>query len=284
MLAKGNLWKYQILAERMWQLSLDIASQGAKLRTSGKGIVIVAEETRYLTEQLYKHYEQLLNTDDFYQNTDIIKTIQQVRLLSVNGVVEMLRLNMQSDETNTQLPILLEALNNVSNDLIELVSTSKTTECVRLEIKDKNLTTDHSIFLMTLKIGSQIFVENIQYVQEVFCYNKVTDHELFDDDNNVIIRGEKISVIDCYDKLNLVNEVELANQMGIAVVVDTKWDQNPKKYAILVDDIIRWAVFKSPLGRDVSCKEEQLSNYTRACWNSEHNQQLMFMDWKALRQ
>jgi len=284
MLAKGNLWKYQILAERMWQLSLDIASQGAKLRTSGKGIVIVAEETRYLTEQLYKHYEQLLNTDDFYQNTDIIKTIQQVRLLSVNGVVEMLRLNMQSDETNTQLPILLEALNNVSNDLIELVSTSKTTECVRLEIKDKNLTTDHSIFLMTLKIGSQIFVENIQYVQEVFCYNKVTDHELFDDDNNVIIRGEKISVIDCYDKLNLVNEVELANQMGIAVVVDTKWDQNPKKYAILVDDIIRWAVFKSPLGRDVSCKEEPFSNYTRACWNSEHNQQLMFMDWKALRQ
>ena len=284
MLAKGNLWKYQILAERMWQLSLDIASQGAKLRTSGKGIMIVAEETRYLTEQLYNHYEQLLDTDDFIQNTDIVKTIQQVRLLSVNGVIEMLRMNMASDETNTQLPVLLEALNNVANDLIELVGTSKTTECVKLEIKDKNLTTDHSIFLITLKIGSQLFVENIQYVQEVFCYNKVTDHELFDNDNNIIIRGEKISVIDCYSKFNLVNEVELPNQMGIAVVVDTQWENNPKKHVILVDDIIRWAIFKSPLGRDVSCNEEQMSNYTRACWNSEQDQQFMFMDWKALSQ
>ena len=127
-------------------------------------------------------------------------------------------------------------------------------------------------------------MENIQYVQEVFCYNKVTDHELFTSDNHMIIRGEKISIINCYDQLNLVNEVELPNQMGIAVIVDTQWDQAPKKYAILVDDIIRWAIFKSPLGKDVPCAQEKFSNHTRACWNSEDNQQFIFLDWKTLSQ
>lgn len=283
MLTQNNLWKFQVLVERMWRLSLDIAAEGVKLKTYDEGILIVAEETRKLTDQLYKHYEHILTTNDLHEDMSALqRTIQQVRIFSVNGVLEMLKMHMVTQGTTAQLPILFEALNNVSNDLIELVSASAATPCVQVEVKNRNTTTDQSVFLMALQIGAQLFVENIQYVHEVFSYNKTTDQELFSDDHHMVIRGEQIPVIDCYDAFNLKNDTQLPNQMGIAVVIYTQWDREPRKYAVLVDDILRWGIFKTPLGKDAPCAQSKFSNHTRACWDTVDGQQFVFLDWERL--
>lgn len=283
MLTQSNLWKFQILVERMWRLSLDIASQGARLKTHDEGILILAEETRKLADQLYRHYEHLRTAENFQENAvSLEKTIQQVRIFSVNGVLEMLKMYRKTQDSMAQLPILFEALTDVSHDLMELVSTYDESEIMQLEVIEQNTTADQPVYLMTLKIGNQRFVENIQYVHEVFSYNKATDHELFSADHHMIIRGEHIPIIDCYKTFNLVNEVELPNQMGIAVIVHTQWEHEPKKYAVLVDDIVRWGIFKSPLGKDAPCAQARFAPHTRACWNATEGQQFMFLDWESL--
>lgn len=283
MLTKENLWKFQILAERMWRLALDFASEGAAIQHFGQGMLIVADETRYLADKLYTHYEDMLNSNNNIDQSDLMNTIHQVRLLAVNSVLEVLKTNEATNNVNPQLPILFEALMNVTNDLIDIVGIERTVECEQREVIERNTVTENSIYVMNIVVGPYVFIENINYVREVVRFNKDHGEEVFDEYGNLVVRGESIPIIDCYAKLHCSNQGPSSDTRQIAIIVNTNWDQEHNTFAVLVDDVVRWSVFKTTMGKSTHCLDDGLKDYTRECWKSTNDKQFLFMNWNKLK-
>ena len=105
-------------------------------------------------------------------------------------------------------------------------------------------------------------------------------------DGYLNLRSAKIPVIDCYKRLNISRQdiIDLAGR-SCAMIINTAWEKEPQRYAVLVDALPQSFGFYSrfPEGRNVDSRSAVFPNsYVRACWDTMTEEQMIFLDWKSL--
>ena len=118
---------------------------------------------------------------------------------------------------------------------------------------------------------SHYFFENVHYVQEIF--NVTVSKDIVG--GKVDVRGNLIPVVN----MSKVFSHKMKDECTV-VIIDDNLDGN--HYAVLVEDMNRYNIFKTQLGKDTVCKDGSMNGYIRGCWDSKLDKQILFLDWSKL--
>lgn len=264
MLNEMELFKFGLLAERAHRLGLDIALQASSL--GEKSIGIIADEARNIGEKLYRVFDRTKANQ--LQNFDIEEEIVQLECLTTNGCIEMLRIGNYANHHTLTLAVIFDEMMNLANDLKKLLQYKTELPQIIPNVFPRNPAVDISIKCIIMTIGGIDFCENIQYVAEIIRYN--ADNICGD---ILSVRGHKIPIIDCYDKLSL----EKPTETKMLVIINTDYAEQGRTFAIPVDTLP--TVFKSDIGVSTNIYEQPMQKYIRECWNCEENRKILFLDY-----
>ncbi|MDR0326066.1 MAG: chemotaxis protein CheW [Oscillospiraceae bacterium] len=282
-----NERKLEIYTERLWRLAIDLALQSSLGGKERYGIAVVAEETRNISKKLY----HLLETKDSDAlRASIGDALVQLQALMLNGWLEMLRAFKVHESDNPYTgptTVLLEEIKDTANEIRRLFGLPDMgADLLQPELKHKSTITNRKLFLMQMSIGGVPFVENAVYVQEIATYIE-GDMHFGIRDGHLYIRGMAIPVIDCYKRFGLERPGAIdRNGRKCAVIIETVWENQSAKYAVLVDSLpLSFGFYTSfSEGQNVDSRSEIFTNqYVRASWDTvDDRQQMLFLDWKAL--
>jgi len=279
-----KMWKLQVYAERAWRLSMDIAIESAKLPQNGGGLAVVADETRCIANKLYMKLEQI--KDGRIINDDFSNILEQLNLLILNGLIELIRLNecVSKNWDGISVSIILDEIRMLVCDLMELFKYKKIEPIEAVELSCYSSVTDMRLFLLQVRIGGNVFVENIRYIQQIIRFTS-NDKTIFDfKDNTINLKGIKVPVVDLYNQFRLTKTSFAANSStNYALIVNTDWDQPNKLFAVLVDDIMSISIFKTKFGVSSPCRSAVFyPEFIRECWDADNDQQMLFVDWRNI--
>ena len=203
----------------------------------------------------------------------------------MNGIIENTRLSkkLQDKSDGFAVSIILDEIERLSYKIYTLITENEIDEVVQLEIDEKSKITNDRIKLLRLMIGTHMFVENLDYVQEI----TIIDHSQLESNNKkgrefFILRGMKIPIINLYDKWNLIKNKVNEDYGYTAVIINAKWKEKINTYAVLVNSFSKHSVFTSRFGVASKCKLEKYIGLTRECWNCAEEKQAVFLDWDNL--
>lgn len=278
--------KLEIYTERLWRFAMDLAMQASMGGKERHGIAVVAEETHSISNQLYRLLE---NEDNEVIRASVCDALGQLQALALNGVLEMLRVfeSFSPDRHITNpTAVILEEIRHTAGDISNLFGFSNAeADLPHPELKQESRVSDAKLFLVQATVGGIPFVENAAYVQEIFAY--IDGDEYFGiQEGHLNLRCQKIPVIDCYARFNL-ERPDVIDSTGrrCAMLINTEWEKQPAKYAVLVDALPLAFGFYSRFseGKDVESRSAIFANqYVRACWDTVDNGQMLFIDWKTL--
>ena len=276
--------KLEIYTERLHRLSFDLAIQAAQGGKERHGIAIVAEETRMMSTRLYAMLEANEEPHRFIDDA-----LLQLKYTAFNGWLEMLRLYGGLGPRHhdaSPLAVILEEIKTVTEDIQELFGITKARPfIIQPELKHPSNITDVQIFLLQSSIGGEPFVENTAYVQEVVTYAD-GDKQFGIKHGCLTLRSTSIPVIDCYTRFGFDRRgtVDFAGR-SCAMIINTAWEKESKKYAVLLDSLPQSFGFYSrfPEGKNVDSRSAVFSNkHVRACWDTLTEEQMIFLDWESL--
>lgn len=276
MIDEKNVWKIQVYSERAWHISSDLAVEAGRLGRNGKGIAIVANESRRIANILFQAIDKIKTSGEF--NIDLSDVLWQMNQLVLNGAIETIRLDELDDSIHTSksISVAMENMRILTNNLVELLDNETVEYIPTPEITQPSPVTNNMLFLFQSAIGGVHFVENIRYIVELIAYRK-NDGII---NNEIMLRGTKIPVIDCYNKFGLINHKRNENPYGCAAIINVDWYAPDNIYAVLVDDFNTNSIFRSKIGMRSEPKEIVFSStYIRESWDAAENKQFIFPDW-----
>jgi hypothetical protein len=283
-----KIWLCEQYAQKAWTLSLALAQEAARANQFGKGYAIVAEETRQMANKLFE-YSAKVKFDGGDEN--MLKSIGdlafQMGLLSVNTVVEVLRINpVISDMTiNKSMAVLAEDLRRLSVEVHALADAKvEQKPYIWPEILSPLKSSRKIDFFFRFSIGGIQLVENPLHIQEV-CYPRRvdTDGDIFS------LRGMKMPVINCYKRFGLPRESYDADRQTVMLINPNHENESDPLgvidgvYAVPIDDLDEYVVFSSRIGYAVPPQANSVfSDFARECWDAVGGGQLIFVDWKKM--
>ena len=288
MTSEKKIWLCEQYAQKAWTLSLALAQEAARANQYGKGYAIVAEEARHIANKLFDYVAQVrFDGDDCEMFIGIIDAALQMRFLSTNAMLEILRINpVISDMTiNKSMAVLAEDLRRLSVEVFALADArTEKKPYIWPEVLNPLKSTQKTDFFFRFSIGGIQLVENPIHIQEV-CYSRKidTDGETFS------LRNRKMPVINFYKRFNLSCESYDAERQTVMIINPAhENEQNylgviDSVYAVPIDDLDEYAVFSSHIGYSVPTKADNaFAEITRECWDMIGGDQFMFIDWQKL--
>lgn len=276
-----KIWNCQILAERAWTLSINLAMEAGKRGQLGEGYAVIAEETRTLALKLFKIVENAkygtLGEASFDEVLDIAK---MTGLLALNTVVESTWVKNHTDAGNSTseitISICAEEIRMLTNGLTDLIEGErKNTLCIP-EITNPIKSSSEQVELLQFSIAGIPLFENLRYIQEV-C----SAHAGMIKNGNLMLRNLSIPVINCFDQFSLTPVKSSGRTTHI--IVNTDWDKPNQIYAVAVDDPDNSTLSRSRIGMNTVPKTDNVfGKYARECWDAFEDRQILFLDWNKL--
>ena len=261
------LWKLDHIGERLWILATMVATQSAALASEGKGVAIVAEEIRNLSNKVIYAVEKSV-VDGEELNSEKIATIAfQLKLLALNGSFEAFRLR----ERGKQTAIYVDEIRNLAYEILCLfdkVSQERVRKISKPWPANVISSVNQGCECLQFNIDGIDFYEALDNVQEV-C-----DPVLERRNGNIILRSMELPLIDGY-KLMGKSKAETPY-----VIIRTPWADQNKLYAVAADID---AIHRFPIGKPIDAPSEMpLSKYVRECWENENGEPFYFMNWAKM--
>jgi hypothetical protein len=248
-----------------------MCTQAVMLESKGKGILVVAEETRRLGNRINTALEKAM-TEEEELNTDVIQSLAyQLNLLALNCAIESTHIVGSSGKL---VVVLAEEIRNLAFEIVCLFdeeSAKKRRQTVIPWAANPSSAAQNGEFLL-FDIGGIQFVEVLANIKEVLgYYAEQTDR---DGNKSIIVRNMEIPVIDGYKMLNKPNAAQAH------AVMWTPWAEQNKTYAIAADVLF---IFCSPVGKPISPPAAMpLAKYVRECWENANGEPFYFMDWAKM--
>ncbi len=277
MLTEKNLWKFKTYIDRAWHLSKDLSRESVNLKGAGKGIAIVAYEMRLVTENLYKIYEEIVNNDAYdVKKNDVEVLVRDFNALMLNGVIENMRLKkiLNDKSDGYAVTVILDDIENLSYDILTLITDEDLEITEQLEVKEYSKITNEELHLIKLSVGNYDFVENIDYIREIITVDSIDLGETFS------VRGVEFPIVDMFETLKQSHRSSSPGRT--LLIISTRYDIETKEYAVLVDPLPRYSVYKTRYGIATECKLDIDHKYVRESWNCHEDKQAVYLDWQAL--
>ncbi|MDR2598812.1 MAG: hypothetical protein LBC73_00875 [Oscillospiraceae bacterium] len=269
------LWKLHIAGERMWLLANMIAQQSSVMGVDGKGIAVVAEETRIIANKINEMVERALNNDEEINHEKIQDIAFHMNLLALNSAVECSWLGTRGqpvvvcteDIRTIAYNLSLLSGDEKNNLYYGFAPMSKESYAATPMPKDVVKSSNHNNEFILLEIAGVQIVEPIRNIDEICVH-------LERKGNHINLRGIEYPVIDCYKMLGK------SQSIPTYVITKTPWAEQNKKYAIVADAL---GLFYSPTCLSATAPADTpLVEYIREYWESENDIPYIFMDWAKL--
>lgn len=248
----------------MWILSNMMAQQAASLGSDGKGISVIAEETRTIANFIQKQVERAIFDNDEIQPNNMRSIAFHLNILTLNCAFECSKIGERCKPAvvcDEDIRLLAREISNLFG------GNSKKYEGLIPLPKERIKSIDDTKEFLLLKIAGIDVVEYLANIEEV-C----TDLERTD--THVKLRGMEVPLIDVCDLLNKLP------QGSTYVIFRTPWAKQNKVYAVAADIN---CIFHSSIGIPKRIpKNTPLSPYLREYWESENEMPFMFMNWPKM--
>lgn len=261
-----TLWKLDHIGERLWILATMTATQAAALANEGKGLAVVAEETRKMANKVNAFVEKSMSEGEDLQNERIIPLALNLNLLALNSAIEANRLGHRGK----QAMVCAEDIRDLAYDIVCLFDKERVEKAHKTATpwaKTPMSTSNQGSSFLLFSIGGIQFVENLDNIKEVCS-------QMERKDSSIILRNMELPLIDGFEMLGKTEE-----NPG-CVIVYTPWAQQNKIYAV---SAIILGIFHSPIGKPVDVPADMpLAKYVRECWENENGEPFYFMDWTKM--
>jgi chemotaxis signal transduction protein len=275
MINKKNIWKLQAYSERAYRIASNLMAETGRLGVNGKGMAVVAYETRAFADALFRAVDAMNSGSGF--DADLSGLLTNMNLLLQNGLLEVIRVGKieESVHTSKSIAVALDEMRQLRDVLDELLENRRTLYLATPEASRPSPVTDASLQLFQATIGGLHFVENVRYVLEIFTYDKTTGIQY----GELTLRKMRLPVIDVSAKLGLTERPADKN-LGTALVINVDWHAKGSLYAVPVDGIATNCIFHSRIGMRAQPKATGFPpEYTRECWDAAEEKQFVFLDW-----
>ena len=194
------LWKLDHISERLWTLARLTATQAAALANDGKGLAVVAEETRKMAEKVNAVVERAAfdETDTGIDKEQIVPLALMLDLLALNSAIESYHLG----HLGKQAAVCAEDIRQIANELVRLFdkgSADPAKQEVHPWPKYPLTSTNKTVFLH-FTIGNFHILESLDNIIEVCGF--VTYES-----DTMNLRGIELPLIDCYQVLGAIQHI-----------------------------------------------------------------------------
>ncbi len=259
------LWKLDRIGERLWTLARLSATQAAGLANDGKGLAVVAEETRNMANKVNEVVESATFDGTDINKEQIVPLAFMLNLLALNSAIESFRLG----HLGKQAAVCADEIRNLAYEIVclfdrEMANKSKQ---VTHPWPKYPLTSINKGEYLHLDVGGIQILESLDNVKEVCGY---LEHK----DSIVNLRGMELLLVDCYKMIGKTQDTP------IYVIIQTPWAEQNKTYAITAE---AKGLHLCPIGRPMEAPSEMpLAKYVRECWENENGELFYFMDWTKM--
>ncbi len=263
-----TIWKLQTAGERLWLLANTTAQLAATLEVEGRGLSVVASESRKLSYKVQDLVERAL-----FEGGEIIKpgnvrdVAMMLNLLALNSAIESHRMGWRGKpaavcaEDIRQLAIDVTVLFDLNDEL-------KRNNMIYPFPKDPITSLDERKEFLWMNIAGINVVEPLINIKEI-CMGSENCTQ-----THLKLRGMEIPLIDGYKLLGKQKEE------SAFVILNTPWAEQNKTYAVTAN--VNEIVF-CPIGKPVEAPSDMpLAKYVRECWESENDEPFYFMDWRKM--
>jgi chemotaxis signal transduction protein len=260
-----TLWKLDRIGERLWTLARLTAIQAAALANDGKGLAVVAEETRGMADKVNEVVERVTFDDADINKEHIVTFALQLNLLALNSAIESFRLG----HLGKQAAVCAEDIRNLAHEIVCLFD-KETADKAKQFIHPwpkYPLTSINKCEYLHLDIGGIQILENLDNVKEVCAYMERKD-------GVVKLRGMELPLVDCY---KMIGETQ---QQPICVIIQTPGAEQNKTYAVTAE--VK-GIHLSRVGRHmVAPSDMPLAKCVRECWENENGEPFYLMNWTKM--
>lgn len=264
-----TIWKLQIIGERLWILANLTAQHAAALKMEeGRGLAIVAEETRNLASKINDQVGVCLFGDGEVEPGNIRKVALKLYLLALNAAIESTRAGAWGKPSAVCADDIRSLAYEVAL-LFEENSDIKRFSGMTPMPKTRISSVDSVSEFLWMDIAGVRVVEPLINIKEVCMGNDHTG-------THIHLRGMEIPLIDGFRLL------DRPKTEPAFVILQTPWAEHNKTYAVTADAL---CIICCPIGKAVDAPANMpLARYVRECWESENDEPFYFMDWVKMLQ
>jgi hypothetical protein len=239
-------------AHKLWALAANLSTEAARAGANGKGYAVINWDVRKLANALFDA--------DAEQANDIAR---EMRLLSFNGVLEIMRVEEKAPGTNKAITVCIIDIIELMNEFIGAL-TGITVQPSLLPAPSEPIQSINVVSkLVPFSIGGIPLVESAEFVREVF---QVSTKSLAD--GTLTLRGAEHPLVKLAD-------VNCGERVTVLLI-----QRGAKLVAVPIDDSDLYVVNLAPIGRAVPpAPSHTFAEYARECWNAEGGGQFVFIDW-----
>ena len=254
-----TLWKLQNAGERLWLLANMTAQQAAALEIEGRGIAVVADETRKIANRIQELVERALFEEEEIQPDTVRDIAFYLNILALNSAIESSRIGWRGKPT----VVCVEDIRILANEISLLIDGNDSKHETMIPLPKDCLTSVKQGEFMLLHMAGVYAAEPLANIKEI-CIDAERAG------NRLKIRGMELPLIDSLSMLGKPNEA------SCYVVLHTPWAKQNKTYAVTANVS---CLFFSPIGKPISAPPgAPLAGYIREYWESENDIPFLFMD------
>ena len=264
-----QIWKIENLAQQMYSLSQAWAHESVNLGPLGRGLNVVASETRGLYTELIKVLEKLKEGKSPDIGNELEDISEKIKILTLNSTIEAVH---TYEEIGRPSLISANELSQLNYDFNHLIFTSENewlSDDVP-EVLNVNTITNAEFYFLNFNIAGQRFCENLLFIKELIINRESID---FANQKQIDIRGVKVPLFFNNPGINRTKDFG----RYILIIGTTLKDS----IAVPVDSLHINDIFTSPLGIKDEKKDVLKSEISiRESWKSKDNDFIDFIDWR----
>ncbi|MDR0937711.1 MAG: hypothetical protein LBM98_13645 [Oscillospiraceae bacterium] len=239
-------------AHKLWALAANLSTEAARAGANGKGYAVINWELRKLANALFDADE-----------AQAIEIAREMRLLSLNGVLEMMRVEEKAPGTNKAIAVCVTDIIELMNEFIG-ASTGVSIQPSLLPAPSEPIQSINVVSkLVPFSVGGVPLIESAEFVREVF---QVSAKSLAE--GSVTLRGAKYPLVKLAD-------INCGERVTVLLI-----QRGKQPVAVPIDDSDLYVVNLAPIGKAVPpAPAHKFAEYARECWNAEGGGQFVFVDW-----